>query len=106
MSTGKHIEFNAEELRQKINLETGQLSWPELSRHFAKGIVIVVDPSLDLIEVAVQMCDDNAAQIEKWSNDGLLHRAQDEDARRWNEQQSTFWSCVVAPWLLVQEVRH
>lgn len=105
MSDEQRIEFNAEELRQKINLETGQLTWPELTRYFAKGNVVVVDPSLDLVEVAVQMCADNAARIEQWSNEGLLHRAQDDDAKRWNAQQSTFWSCVVAPWVLVQEIR-
>jgi hypothetical protein len=105
MSDKQRIEFNAEELRQKINLETGQLTWSELARHFARGTVVVVDPSLDLIEVAVQMCADNAARIEQWHQEGLLHRAQDEDARHWNEQQSTFWTCVVAPWVLVQEIQ-
>ncbi len=104
MSDENRIEFNEEELRQKINLETGQLDWDELARFFARGTVVVVDPSLDLIDVAVKFCADDKAQFETWSNAGLVHRALDEDARRWNVNSSRFWSCVVAPWILVQEI--
>jgi len=98
------IEFNEEELRQKINLETGKLSWAELTPHFAKGVVVVIDPSLDLIDVAVKFCADDKAQFEQWTNDGLVHRALDDDARHWNEANAEFWTCVVAPWVLVQEI--
>ena len=104
MTDETHIEFNEKELRQKINLETGQLEWAELARHFAKGMVVVIDPSLDLIDVAVKFCADDKAQFEQWTNDGLVRRALDDDARRWNEEASVFWSTVVAPWLLVQEI--
>lgn len=103
MSDNSRLEFNEEELRQKINLETGRIGWQELARYFAKGYVVVVDPSLDLVDVAVKFCADNKAQFESWTHDGLIHRAQDDDARRWNENNSVFWSCVVAPWVLVQE---
>lgn len=104
MNSDQRIEFNAEELRQKVNLETGQLSWAELARYFARGHVVVVDPALDLVEVAVQICADNAVQIEAWRLAGQLHRALDDDARRWDAANSRFWSCVVAPWVLVQEI--
>lgn len=104
MTTGKRIEFNAEELRQKINLETGKLGWDELARHFAGGVVVVVSPALDLVDVAVKFCADDKAQFEAWTRDGLVHRARDEDARRWHANNTVFWSAVVAPWVLVQEI--
>lgn len=104
MSDENRIELNEDELRQKINLETGQLGWDELARFFAKGSVVVIAPSLDLIDVAVKFCADDKAQFESWSNAGLIHRALDDDARRWNDNNSRFWSCVVAPWILVQEI--
>ena len=28
----------------------------------------------------------------------------DEDAKRWEQNKQTFWSVVVAPWVLVQEI--
>ena len=104
MPDGQHIEFNEEELRQKINLETGKLGWDELARPFAQGIVVVISPGLDLIDTAVKFCADDKPQIETWANAGLIYRPMDEDARRWHQQGSQFWSTVVAPWVLVQEI--
>lgn len=90
------------DLTQKLNLETGKISWRELQRHFARGVVLVICGQLDLLEVAVKLTEDNTPQFENWLNDGLLWRARDADARRWHREGTEFWSVVVAPWVLVQ----
>lgn len=101
------VELNAGELRQKLNLETGRLSWSELQRHFARGVVVVADTQLDLIEVAAGFAEDDKTRIEEWIRQGRLARANDEHALRWDRQQPDFWSVVVVPWVLVQEItRH
>jgi len=99
----ERIEFNSEELRQKINLETGTLEWGELVRHFAKGMVVIVKPELDLVEVAERLAADDTNQFNAWIEQGKIARALDDDARRWNKTKPLFWSVVVAPWILVQE---
>jgi len=91
-------------LRDKLNLETGQLAWRELQRHFARGAVIVVARELDLIDVAVAFAEDNPAQTKTWVANGQVAHATDADARRWQEHSCVFWSLVVAPWVLVQEL--
>jgi len=91
-------------LRDKLNLETGKLSWRELQRHFARGAVIVVARELDLIDVAVAFAEDQQAQTKAWVAGGQVAHASDTDARRWQEHSSVFWSLVVAPWVLVQEL--
>jgi len=91
------------ELEQKLNLETGQLSWQELQTYFARGIVIVVDKERDLIETAKLLHDDNKTQIENMINDGDITRANDDHARDWLAREPIFWSVVIAPWVLVQE---
>ena len=104
MSDNNRIELNDEELRQKINLETGQLSWTELQKHFAKGNVIVVKPALDLIDVAARFAEDDKDAVAQWIQSEDIKRALDDDARQWNERNSDFWTVVVAPWILVQEI--
>jgi len=99
----ERIELNSEELRQKINLETGTIEWSELVKHFAKGMVVVIGTDLDLIEVAERFAADDQVQVAKWIEQTKIARAMDDDARRWNEHNTTFWSVVVAPWVLVQE---
>ncbi|MGD8576245.1 MAG: DUF2288 domain-containing protein [Thiohalophilus sp.] len=98
------VELNAEELRQKLNLETGKLSWEELQRFFARGVVVVAGPELDLIEVAVAFTEDKKQRIEQWIENDQLARANDEHALQWQARNTVFWSVVVAPWVIVQEI--
>ena len=91
-------------LRAKLNAETGRLPWSELERHFARGVVIKVAGELDLVEVAVAMSHDDKTMVEAWLTQGLIARAETDDALVWHAQQSQFWAVVAAPWVLIQEV--
>lgn len=99
------MESNPREvLYAKLNGETARLSWRELERHFARGVVIKVEPGVDLVEVATQLATDDTAAIAAGLNAGHLARATAEDAIAWNERQTVFWAVVAAPWVLVQEI--
>lgn len=91
-------------LNTKLNQETGRLTWPDLERHFARGVVIRVDAGLDLVEVAARMSMDDKAATRQWLDEGLVDKANDDDARRWHETKVEFWAVVTAPWVLVQEI--
>ena len=90
-------------LRAKLNLETAQLAWPELERHFARGVVIKVAPGTDLVNVALHVAENNAATVQSWLAEGRIVRAELADAEDWHARQPMFWTVVVAPWVLVQE---
>jgi len=91
--------------KQKLNLETGLIQWAELQRYFAKGVLIDIDESLDLVVVAQQFVNDNKSQIEKWIAMGKINRANDHHAKKWQKEKTQFWAIVVTPWVLVQETR-
>ena len=86
-----------------LNAQTGKIGWPELARHFARGVVIDVSPDEDLVRIAEALVRDRADEIDKLHKKGRLHRATDEDAVRWEKENTQFWAVVVAPWVLVQE---
>ena len=90
-------------LRAKLNLETAQLGWPELERHFAPGDVIKVAPGLDLVDAALSVAENNASTVQVWLAQGRIARAELADAEDWHARQPMFWAVVVAPWVLVQE---
>jgi hypothetical protein len=92
------------ELRDRLNTETGKLSWAELAPHFARGVVVRVAPELDLIAVAESVVRDDHAQFRSWLESGAIARACDEDARTWESEQPVFWAVVTAPWVLVQPI--
>jgi len=87
----------------KLNLETGVITWSELMRHFARGVVINVAPSRDLVAVADCMARDDTGQLQQWLDDQSVARASDNDARDWSNREPEFWCVVAAPWVLVQE---
>jgi len=93
-----------EEIRGVLNGQTGKLGWQELEKHFARGVVIKVDPAMDLIETGAAFVQDNKQQIESWMNDSKVCKANDNDALDWSEHKPVFWTVVVAPWVLVQKV--
>jgi len=90
--------------REQLVQEAGVLAWPELQRHFARGVVIVVTPSLDWLDVALAMARDDAARLAEWMGQGVVFKADDECAHRWSVDQTRLRAVVVAPWVLVQEV--
>lgn len=88
--------------RAKINLETSRIAWKELQRFFASGAAIAVDSGLDLVEVAFQISEDNAAQVAEWMQAGKVARVSDAQAQTWFETDADVWAVVVRPYVLVQ----
>jgi hypothetical protein len=90
-------------LRAKLNGETAKVSWTEMQRHHARGVVVRVAGELDLIEVALAMAQDDGAAVGRWMQAGRLDKVSDEQASDWLARDPVLWSVVVAPWVLVQE---
>lgn len=103
MSSDQEGESGPADLENRLNLETGIISWTELVRHFARGVVIHVDRPLDLIEAASCLTLDDTATLQSWLDSGTVRRASDDDARDWTAREPEFWCVVTAPWVLVQE---
>jgi len=101
MSTGEQQQLD-DLAREKLNLETGEISWEELQRHFASGRLVSVNAKLDLVEVAFQFEKDNKSQFEKWLTSGDVHPVSDAQAREWHATNTVLWAVVVKPWVLVQ----
>lgn len=89
-------------IRGKLNSETARIPWKELQRYFAGGFTLIVEQQLDLIDVAYQMHQDNAPQIEQWMHANLLHQVSNEQARQWFNDDAELWACVIRPWVLIQ----
>lgn len=90
------------QLRAYFHSETAQIPWSELQRYFAQGIVLQVDPELDLVEVAFQLARDNRDCFEAWIAEQKIAHVQDTQAQVWVESEATVWAVVAAPWVLVQ----
>lgn len=97
-------QLSVEEInRAKLNLETAQMAWREMQRYFASGVALFVASELDLVEVAFQMSQDNATQIQQWMAAGQFGKVSDAQAAAWYAADVVLWAVVVSPWVLVQQ---
>lgn len=92
-------------LHAKLNLETAQMSWKDLERFFASGVLVWVGQELDLVDVAVHLANDNKQQVEAWLKAGNIAKVSDAQALAWHESGALLWTVVVKPWILLQEGR-
>ncbi|MCP1659792.1 DUF2288 domain-containing protein [Neisseria perflava] len=89
-------------LHEKLNTETARIRWSELQTHFARGAAVYVAPDLDLVEIAKQVADDNAAALSPLMQQGKFGVVSEDQARAFVADNREMWAVVVAPWVLVQ----
>ena len=92
-----------EQLAAYFNGETAQIGWEELERFYAQGVVLHVADSLDLVQVAVKLAQDDTDQFKAWMEAEQVGRLSDEVAARFHADRPMVWAVVAAPWVLVQE---
>ncbi|MDP5053259.1 MAG: DUF2288 domain-containing protein [Congregibacter sp.] len=105
MSDGTGLP-DSEQRRADFVAQTAQIAFSDLQRYFAAGRLVWVKDALDLIEVAVQLAEDNAAQFERWLAAGEIDAVSDAQAALWLSQERLLWAVVADPWVLVQERIH
>lgn len=89
-------------VRELLNAQTGRIGWDELQRHFARGALLHVDASLDLIEAAAAIVENDTTQLKAWLESRVVAKASLDQARHWQSTQAEFWAVIAAPWVLVQ----
>ena len=92
-------------IRKKLNHDTAKIRWSELSEAYQQELVIRVSTDLDLIDVACQFTLDNSVQVQAWMEKEQVQKVDADRARSWGLEDSALWAVVVAPWVLVQELK-
>lgn len=89
--------------RAKLNLETAHIPWRDLQTYYARGQVVFVSETLDLLEVGEALAADDKARFEQWMADGTVGEVPVVRAQAWYEAEAELWAVVIAPWVLVQD---
>lgn len=90
--------------REELTLDILTADWHSLRAHLERGGVIVVDGSLDLVDVAVKVAEDYASIIGQWINNGFLCKPAAEQIAEWDcNKQKCFRMLIISPYILIQE---
>ncbi|MFF7708793.1 DUF2288 family protein [Pseudomonas sp. NPDC007930] len=90
-------------LYAKLLGETARIEWEALQPFFARGALLWVAPSLDLIEVAVAVAEDQRDKVAAWLAAGTVEKLSSARAQGFVEAAPALWAVVVSPWVLVQD---
>ncbi|MGE8065709.1 DUF2288 domain-containing protein [Pseudomonas sp. NPDC089569] len=90
-------------LYAKLLGETASITWKELEPFFAKGALLWVEQSLDLIAAAEAMAQDEGHKVAAWLAEDKLAKLSATQALDLVERNPEMWAVVVKPWILVQE---
>lgn len=90
-------------LYAKLLGETASITWKELQPFFAKGALLWVEPSLDLIEVAQAVAENDANKVSAWLGTGEVGKVSESHALALLDRDPPLWAVVVAPWVLIQD---
>lgn len=90
-------------LKQKLNMETAKLHWKDLQLFFAKGNLLRVEPSEDLLTVAEYIASNNQTQIEQLIAESKIAFATPEWVKNNCKTDTLLWTVVVAPYVLCQQ---
>lgn len=90
-------------LYAKLLGETASITWTELQPFFAKGALLWVDASLDLVAVAHAIAQNEADKVAAWMASGEVGKVAESRAVELLERNPPLWAVVVAPWVLVQD---
>ncbi len=91
-------------MRESLKAAMGPVEFGDLRHHIARDAVVIVDGSLDLLDVGEAVGRDQKELVAAWVEKGLLRKPSLEDLERWSRTSGAAWTIVVVqPFVLIRE---
>ncbi len=93
-----------QDLKHELAELVAPADWAWISPHANRGAVVVVDKSLDLVEVGAAIATDNVTVVNRWIAEALLTKPSPFQLEVWDQTaKKQFQSLIVQPFVLVQD---
>lgn len=90
-------------IRAQLANEVHRVDWKPLAAHAKRDGLILVDASLDLVDVAVAVATDDSANVERWMNARQLTKPTEDQIGSWEgDAEDRFTIVIVQPYVLAQ----
>jgi hypothetical protein len=95
------------DLQEKLSKDIANISWHEILPHAKRDAVIVVQPELDLSEVAAAIAQDNTSLVQDWIVNQSVSKPTANQLSQWNDNpQKQFAALIVQPFVVIQEFKN
>lgn len=91
-------------LKEKLAQDVADISWKDLQPHAKRDAIIIVQPELDLTEVALAIAEDNTAVVQGWIGTQSITKPTAQQLTDWNQTlDKQFMALIVQPFVIIQE---
>ena len=98
-----HLRGMSDDLPAELAQQIHRVDWKPLAPHAKRGGLVLVDPQLDLLEVAVAVARDHGEQVQQWMTAQKLGRPTAAQAEAWRQEiGERFTVVIVQPYVLAQ----
>ena len=94
-------------LQEKLAKDIADISWTDILPHAKRDAVIVVEPELDLSEVATAIAQDNTTLVRGWISQQAIAKPTAQQLTQWNDNpQKQFTVLIVQPFVVIKEANN
>jgi hypothetical protein len=91
------------DLKDQLTEGVAPATWEFLVPHVKRDAVIIVDDSLDLVEVGNAIAQDNTTAVQSWIKTEQLTKPSADQLATWNQDLTRkFTALIVQPFVLIQ----
>lgn len=93
------------DLRAELAEGLDEAEWNWLMPHAQRDSLILINPELDILDVAMAIANDDTAKVQRWISESLITKPSQVQISNWNQEQSKrFNALIIQPYVLVQEL--
>jgi hypothetical protein len=91
------------DLRAELAESLDEAEWNWLAPHAQRDSVILVDTTLDLLDVGVAIANDDVTSVQHWIDEAMIGKPSPAQLSEWNlNQTQRFTALIIQPYVLVQ----
>ena len=90
------------DFKTQLREDLANTDWSDLIPHAQRDALIVVNPDLDIVEVAYALAQDDVNLVQYWIQEGLIHKPTADELGLWNQEpKKQFKTLIVQPFVLI-----
>ena len=92
-----------EDLKKRLTEDIADVNWNDIKPHAQRDAVIIVNDSLNLLDVGIAIAQDDKIVVERWITEQLIRKPSNEQLSSWNGNETQlFTTLIVQPFVLIQ----
>ncbi len=92
------------DLKTQLAEDIAPVTWESLLPHAKRDALIVVEETIELLDVGEALAQDDTNSVQNWINTSAIHKPTKEQLATWNNDPTReFTVLILQPFVLIKE---